>query len=104
MVVAVAVFGVSGLFSIAGGVLGFKKAGSRASLIAGSISGALLLGATFFILTGASTVGLIVGGVTSFLLAGRFIPAFVKTRQLMPQGIMSVLAGAGTLSALAALL
>jgi uncharacterized membrane protein (UPF0136 family) len=80
------------LLSITGGLLGWKKAGSKASLIAGGISGALLLIAAACVLSGEVKVGLTAGGVTALLLAGRFVPAFLKTKKWMPQGMMAVCA------------
>lgn len=90
-------FLVFGLLSIAGGLLGFKKAGSKASLIAGGISGGLLLVAAACVLAGEVKLGLAMGGVTALLLAGRFVPAFMKTKKWMPQGMMAV----GAVAALA---
>lgn len=84
-----------GLFAIVGGVLGFVKAKSRASLIAGGLSGLLLLIAGWLVGSGRVTVGGGLGLVTSIALAGRFVPAFRKTGKVMPAGIMSVLAVLG---------
>ena len=42
-------FIVFGLLTIAGGIMGFVKAGSHASLIAGSLSGLLLLLGAFLL-------------------------------------------------------
>jgi uncharacterized membrane protein (UPF0136 family) len=92
------VFALVGAAAAAGGFVGFKRAGSRASLIAGSISGSALLGASLMITTGAVTAGLALGIATSVALAGRFAPAYVKTRKLMPQGVMAGLALAGVLA------
>jgi uncharacterized membrane protein (UPF0136 family) len=85
------VYGIFALASFAGGVVGFRKAKSRASLIAGCVSGCLLLGATCALSAGATMLGLCLGGGTSLLLAGRFVPAFAKTKKAMPQGMMAVL-------------
>lgn len=85
-------FLVFGLLSIAGGLLGWKKAGSKASLIAGGIAGALLLISAASVFSGEIKVGLTAGGVTALLLAGRFVPAFLKTKKWMPQGMMAVCA------------
>ena len=87
-------FIIFGLLTILGGVIGFVKAGSTPSLVAGSISGILLLVAAF-LLPNYLAFGLAVGGITSVLLAGRFIPAFIKTGQPMPAGMMSVLSVIG---------
>lgn len=88
-------FVVFGLLSLAGGVMGWKKAGSKASLIAGGISGALLLVAGASVLSGEVRVGLTLGGGTALLLAGRFVPAYLKTKKLMPQGLMGLFALVG---------
>ncbi len=89
LVAAASVYGVFGLASVAGGYLGFKKAKSRASLIAGGVAGAALLAAATLGAMGASSWALGLGGGTSLLLAGRFVPAYLKTKKLMPQGMMS---------------
>ncbi|MBA3962658.1 MAG: TMEM14 family protein [Chthoniobacterales bacterium] len=94
-------FLVFGLLTIAGGVLGYVKAGSTASLIAGSISGVLLLVAAF-LLPAHLVVGLTIAIVVSFLLAGRFVPAFFKTGKLMPNGIMALLSIVGIVFAIVA--
>lgn len=94
-------FIIFGLLTIIGGVIGFVKAGSTASIIAGSISGILLLVAAF-LLPQNLAAGLILAGVISILLAGRFVPAFLKTGQAMPAGLMSVLSVLGVIVAIVA--
>jgi uncharacterized membrane protein (UPF0136 family) len=94
-------FIVFGLLTIVGGVMGYVKAGSTASIIAGSISGILLLLAAF-LLPGNLTVGLVLAAVVSLALAGRFVPAFIKTGSLMPAGLMSVLSVIGLIVAIVA--
>lgn len=94
-------FIIFGLLTIVGGVIGFIKAGSTASIIAGSISGILLIVAAF-LLPNQLAIGLAVGGITSVLLAGRFVPAFIKTGQPMPAGMMSVLSVIGIIMAILA--
>jgi len=96
-------FLIFGLLTIAGGVMGYVKAGSTASLIAGSICGVLLLIAAF-LLPGYLTPGLILALVVSLALAGRFLPAFIKTGHLMPAGLMSVLSVIGIVMAIIALI
>jgi uncharacterized membrane protein (UPF0136 family) len=102
IMLASTVFGVFGLASIAGGVLGYKKAGSKASLIAGGASGTLLLVAAALSSTGATPLGLLLGGVTSALLGARFAPTFVKTRKWMPHGMMAALSAVGVAVAVGA--
>ena len=59
MMIVALVFGLVGSFSIVGGLMGFKKAGSRASLIAGGTSGLFLLAAA-----GLVSGGLCIGRVS----------------------------------------
>jgi uncharacterized membrane protein (UPF0136 family) len=86
---------VFGLLSIAGGVMGFVKAKSNASLIAGGIAGALLVLAGYLLGTANARAGLILGIVVSVALAGRFVPSFLKTRKPMPAGMMAALSVVG---------
>lgn len=83
-----------GVLTIAGGVMGFVKAKSKPSLIAGSISGAALLVAGYLVSLG-SRGGLFLGLVVSAALAGRFVSAFRKSRKVMPAGLMAALGVAG---------
>jgi uncharacterized membrane protein (UPF0136 family) len=94
-------FIIFGLLTIAGGVIGYVKAGSTASIIAGSISGIALIVAAC-LLPGNVVLGLVIAGVVSLLLAGRFIPAFMKTGQMMPAGLMSFLSVIGLILAIVA--
>jgi uncharacterized membrane protein (UPF0136 family) len=83
-------FIIFGLLTIAGGIMGFVNKGSVPSIIAGSISGILLLLAAF-LLPGNVVAGLVIAGVVSLLLAGRFLPVFIKAGSFMPAGMMSIL-------------
>lgn len=94
-------FIVFGLLTIVGGVMGYVKAGSTASLVAGSVSGILLLVAAY-LLPEHLAVGLAIAGLISIALAGRFVPVFVKTGQIMPAGLMSVLSVIGVIMAIVA--
>ncbi|MEO5722091.1 MAG: TMEM14 family protein [Chthoniobacterales bacterium] len=94
-------FIIFGLLTIVGGIIGFVRAGSMASIIAGSISGILLLLAAF-LLPGNITAGLALAAVVSLLLAGRFLPAFLKTGAFMPAGMMSILSVIGLIVAILA--
>lgn len=96
-------FIVFGLLTIVGGVIGYVKAGSTASIIAGSIAGILLLIAAWM-LPGNLVLGLVLALVISIALAGRFVPAFIKTGHLMPAGLMSVLSVIGIVMAVLALI
>ena len=94
-------FIIFGLLTIAGGVMGYVKAGSTASIIAGSISGVLLLLAAF-LLPQQFAVALILAALVSIALAGRFLPAFLKTGKMMPAGMMAILSVIGIVMAILA--
>ena len=94
-------FIIFGLLTIVGGVMGYAKAGSTASLIAGSISGILLLVAAF-LLPSNVVVGLALALLISIALAYRFIPAFMATGKVMPAGLMSALSVIGVIVAIVA--
>jgi uncharacterized membrane protein (UPF0136 family) len=94
-------FIIFGVLTIVGGVIGYVKAGSTASIIAGAISGIALLIAAF-LLPGNAAVGLILAGVVSLALAARFIPNFMQTGKVMPAGLMAVLSAIGVIMAIVA--
>ena len=94
-------FIIFGLLTIVGGVIGYVKAGSTASIIAGGISGIALIVAAF-LLPGNAALGLIIAGVVSIVLAGRFIPAFMTTGKIMPAGLMAALSAIGVVVAIVA--
>lgn len=85
---------VFGVLTIAGGVIGFVRAKSRASLIAGGVSGLLLLGSGYLV-CGGNRLGLYLGLGVSASLALRFVGAFARSRKVMPAGLMSVLSVVG---------
>lgn len=87
-----------GFLSLLGGIFGYIRAQSKASLISGSISGVLLLFAAFLQIQGM-TEGLILARIITLVLLVVFIIRLVKTRKFMPAGLM-VLAGVITLSLL----
>jgi uncharacterized membrane protein (UPF0136 family) len=94
-------FIVFGLLTIAGGIVGYVKAGSAASIIAGSITGVLLLVAAF-LLPEHRVAGLVTALIISVLLAGQFVPKFFRTGRVMPAGMMSVLSVIGIIAAIVA--
>ena len=96
-------FIIFGLLTIIGGVIGYASKGSMASIIAGSISGILLLVAAF-LLPGNAVAGLALAGIVSILLAGRFIPAFMKSGDFMPSGMMAILSAIGVVMVILAFL
>src|SRR3989442_118266 len=94
-------FFIFGALTIIGGILGYVKAGSLPSIIAGSITGVLLLiGGS--LLPEHRAIGLATGFVISLLLAAQFVPKFIRTGKAMPAGMMSILSVIGLIIALIA--
>src|ERR1044072_7214821 len=83
-----------GVLTIAGGIVGYAKAGSVASIVAGSITGILLLVAAF-LLPQHRTIGLATAFIISLLLAAQFVPKFIRTGRVMPAGMMAILSVIG---------
>jgi uncharacterized membrane protein (UPF0136 family) len=94
-------FIVFGLLTIAGGIIGYVKAGSVPSIIAGTITGVLLLIAAL-LLPENRLWGLGLALITSLLLAGQFVPKFIRTGKVMPAGMMSILSVIGIVIGLVA--
>jgi uncharacterized membrane protein (UPF0136 family) len=94
-------FIVFGILTIGGGIVGYVKAGSTISLVAGFISGVLLLIAAW-LMPEQQAAGLIIAVVVSLLLAGQFVPKFFRTFKIMPAGFMSILSVLGIIVAIAA--
>jgi len=92
-----------GLITLIGGVQAFLAVGSRASLIAGGISGLLLLVAGFLVQSGKVMPGLILGLIISLGLAGRFLPKFFKDGGWWPAGVEGWLGAIGIVISIAAL-
>jgi uncharacterized membrane protein (UPF0136 family) len=93
---------VFGVLTIGGGVMGFVKAKSRASLIAGTISGGLLIfaGVVYFAASPSRLhvqIHLVIGLVVSLALSGRFVGAYRKSGKVMPAGLMALLGIVGVI-------
>src|SRR3989454_110425 len=94
-------FIVFGILTIAGGVVGYVKAGSLPSIIAGAITGVLLLVAGF-LLPEHRAAGIATAFVVSCVLAAQFVPKFIRTGKMMPAGMMSILSVIGLIVAIVA--
>jgi len=94
-------FIVFGALTIAGGIFAYVRVGSAASIIAGSISGVLLLVAAF-LLPEYRAAGLATALIISLLLAAYFIRKFSQTGMVMPAGLMSILSVIGVIVAVVA--
>lgn len=75
-----------GLSAAGGGITGFVKAGSKASLLAGGISGILLIGAALW-MRRKTAGGLILAQVVSVALLVRFAPGAVQTQKALAVGM-----------------
>ncbi|MDJ0553357.1 MAG: TMEM14 family protein [Microcoleaceae cyanobacterium MO_207.B10] len=76
-----------GILAIIGGIIGYRKVGSKISLISGLVSGLLLVSAAIIQLMGMNW-GLIFATVVAAILVITFIIRLVKTRKMMPAGLM----------------
>lgn len=82
--------GVYALLLGIGGLIGYQKAGSRPSLIAGGIS-ALLAVAIIYLTTINPALGLALGLLLALHLAGFFGYRAAKARKFMPAGLLATI-------------
>lgn len=75
-----------GCLVLVGGAIGFVKAKSRASLIAGIAFAGLLGVAAGLLVTGSPRLGAALGLLGALALIARFLPNFMRTRKVMPAG------------------
>jgi len=83
-----------GLFTLIGGIIGYTKSRSQVSLISGCFFGVLLLSGALAALKG-NPWGLTLAMIITTLLVIVFILRWLKTRKVMPAGMM---VGLGLLS------
>lgn len=81
---------IYGALTIVGGVIGYLKSHSKASIVSGSIAGCLLIFSGLIQLQGQAW-GLVLGLVITLGLITIFAIRFNKTRQYMPAGLMTFL-------------
>src|SRR5437763_16804276 len=94
-------FIVFGVLTVAGGVVGYVEADRVPSILAGSITGVLLLVAAF-LRPEHRAIGLATAFIISLLLAAQFAPNFLRTGRVMPAGMMSILSVIGLIAAIVA--
>ena len=81
---------VMAVLMLAGGYMGYKKAGSKASLIAALISFLFYAAAYYMVLTGSPN-GIMLGLGISIALAGTFVRRLIRTKKFMPSGMLLIL-------------
>ena len=75
-----------GLLVLVGGIIGYVKAKSRASLIAGVALGSVLGVAAYLLATDSPVFAAALGLGSALVLIARFLPAFMRTKKIMPAG------------------
>jgi uncharacterized membrane protein (UPF0136 family) len=94
VVIIKAYYVIFALLTLVGGIIGFVKSKSLVSILAGSVSGVLLVAASFM-LPGRPIRAYVIGLLVSVLLAGKFVPDFIHKKAIVPGGLMAVLSLAG---------
>jgi uncharacterized membrane protein (UPF0136 family) len=79
---------IYGILVAVGGWMGYAKAGSTASLVAGGGAGLLLLGASLAMMRGSYPLGWWISLVVAVLLLGRFGMAALRDFKVMPGGMV----------------
>ena len=82
---------IYGILVAAGGVMGYAKANSAASLASGGVAGALLIICSVAMMRGAYTIGWWISLVIALLLLARFSYASIGNFKMMPGGMVIVL-------------
>ncbi len=90
MKITATIVGVYALVILAGGVIGYLKAGSNPSLISGLVFSTILLICAYAISKGKLAAQYVALAVT-FFLDGFFTHRFAKTLNFIPSGLMSLL-------------
>jgi uncharacterized membrane protein (UPF0136 family) len=90
--IAAVLAGIYGLIALIGGLIGFIKAGSVASLVAGGGSGVLLL-VSAALVRGKPKVGLGLALAISLLLIGRFASASIASGALSSIALVMISGG-----------
>jgi uncharacterized membrane protein (UPF0136 family) len=87
-----------GVFILLGGIFGYLKAKSKASLISGLSAGSALVASGILYLQGWQ-IGLLLALIIASILILIFTIRLLKTRQLIPSGLL-LLAGVATAGAI----
>jgi len=80
-----------GILVAVGGVMGYVKAGSVASLVSGGGAGLILLASSIAMMRGSYALGWWISLFVALLLLGRFGMAAMNDFKLMPGGMVIVM-------------
>ncbi len=81
---------IYGILLVVGGVMGKVKAGSSVSLGAGVASGVIAFVGYWYSLNDPAN-GFMIGAMLGLLLTGVFVNRFMRTRKVMPAGLVLIL-------------
>lgn len=84
------IFAIYGILMIVGGIIGFTKAGSKISLIAGVVSGIAVFLALFLMKSYPQQGVVAVAGISG-LLTVTFLMRYLKIQNFMPSGMLALL-------------
>lgn len=82
---------IFGALTAAGGAMGYVKAQSVPSLIAGGASGLILIGSAIAMMRGAYQPGWWISVIVTLVLLARFSMAATKGFKMMPGGMMIIM-------------
>jgi len=90
--IAIYAIPVYAVFMLLGGVMGFVKGKSKASLIAG-VASAGLLGGCYALSFSDAKMALAAATAIAFILEAVFAMRLAKTKKFMPSGVLLILCG-----------
>ena len=93
MLLSNSVFFIYGVLLFAGAFIGFK-AGSKVSLWMGLVSSAAVFASLYLLNTRADNIGLLLMTFISGLLSMVFLIRLIKTKKIMPSGMLFILSSA----------
>ena len=83
------VLGAYGILLLGGGIVGKIRADSTPSLVAGGLCGLVSLYA-LWLTQSSPMLGILIGIMLSLLLTGIFVSRTLRTRKLMPSGMVLI--------------
>ena len=79
---------IYGILLFVGGAIGYRKAGSKPSLIMGTASGILAIGFSAYAIKVNELMGLFLLAAEALVLSSFFYMRYTKTKKFMPGGLM----------------